>query len=325
MSHLTYEKRQRIQSLLYDCPVKLFQSNIAIILEVSEWTISNELARFKKQHILYDAKVAHERAKKKRKQANQTIHWRIILWSDLEIYIWTCIVKFRSPEQIAWTWSQLHPEDKCSANTLYEYIYKYHPEWKKLYLRRKWKKYRHSNGIKTKIKDRIWIDQRPKEVDEKVEPWHLEWDTVVWENKSDCVVTIVERKLNLFLSKVVHLKPWEKLSVVVSHHISELLLTLPPTLRKTLTLDNWTEFADHKYITETCWTNVYFANPYHSRERWANENMNGLLRQFLPKWSSFKNITQEMLDIYVTLINNRPRKKLNWKSPADVFSLLTVI
>ena len=325
MTHLNYEKRVRIQSLLYDSPVKLFQYNIAEIIEVSEGTISNELAWFKKNKIPYNAKRADEQTKQRRKQANQDIHGRVMIWSDLEAYIWVWIEKYSSPEQIAWVWSQLHPEDKVSTNTIYKYIYKYHSDRKKLYLRRKWKKYRHSHGIKTKIKDRVWIDQRPKEVDEKIEVGHLEWDTVVWENKSDCVLTLVERTTNLFLSRIIHLKPWEKLSVVVSHHISELLLTLPPTLRKTLTLDNGTEFADHKYITETCWTNVYFANPYHSRERWANENMNGLLRQFLPKWSSFRNITQEMLDIYVALINNRPRKKLNWQSPTDVFSLLTAI
>jgi IS30 family transposase len=90
-------------------------------------------------------------------------------------------------------------------------------------------------------------------------------------------------------------------------------------IRKTLTLDNWTEFTDHEYITSRTNMPVYFANPYCSRERGCNENYNGLLRQFYPKWISFKDITQEELDYHVQLINNRPRKKLWRTSPTNVF------
>jgi transposase, IS30 family len=320
MSQLDYTKRIRIQSLLYDS--HFFQRQIAKSIGVSEATISNELKRFKQQGILYDAKVAQQRKEEKRIMANQGIHTRIIKGTDLEVYITTHLEKRRSPEQIAATRSLANPEDTLCFNTLYTYIYTQHPERKKLYLRRKGKKYRHTTGSKTKILNRIWIEHRPKAVDEKIEIGHLEGDTVVWKNKSDCTITLIERTTNIFLSRVVHLKPWEKLSIVVSTLISEMLLTLPKEMRKTLTLDNGTEFADHEYITGRCGTQVYFANPYHSWERGANENMNGLLRQFIPKKTSFKYITQEMLDYYVHLINTRPRKKHGRQSPAEVYANL---
>jgi len=318
MQHLTYEKRVRIQSLIFDHPWSLSQSAIAKIVKVSKGTISNELKRFKQNYTPYNAQIAQDMADEKRKKANKIIHWRTIVWSELEEYIVDKIQAYRSPEQISMTWNDLH-WDNISRSTIYDYIYQYHPERKKQYLRRKWKKYKHGTAHKVKILNRISIDERPKEVEDMNNEWHLEWDTIVWDNKSDCIITIVDRKTSFLRAMVVKLKPWEDLSVVVSTLMWNVLSWVRRELVQTLTLDNGTEFADHEYITLRSWTKVYFAHPYHSRERGLNENTNGLLRQFLPKWISFKELTQETLDSYVELINTRPRKKLKRKSPMDVF------
>jgi len=318
MQHLTYEKRVRIQSLIFDHPWSLSQSAIAKIVKVSKGTISNELKRFKQNYTPYNAQIAQDMADEKRKKANKIIHWRTIVWSELEEYIVDKIQAYRSPEQISMTWNELH-WDNISRSTIYDYIYQYHPERKKQYLRRKWKKYKHGIAHKVKILNRISIDERPKEVEDMNNEWHLEWDTIIWDNKSDCIITIVDRKTSFLRAMVVKLKPWEDLSVVVSTLMWNVLSWVRRELVQTLTLDNGTEFADHEYITLRSWTKVYFAHPYHSRERGLNENTNGLLRQFLPKWISFRELTQETLDSYVELINTRPRKKLKRKSPMDVF------
>lgn len=268
--------------------------------------------------MLYDAEIAQKHAEEKRRIANKTVHGRIIVWSKLEEYIMKHIREYRSPEQITKTWNEIEG-DNLAVTTLYLYIYTYHIDRKKKYLRRKGKKYKHGNEKKIKILNRVSIEERPKEVEDMNNEWNLEWDTIVWVDKSDCIITIVDRKTSYLRAMVVQLEKWENLSVVVSTLIWNMLSWVRKELIKTLTLDNWTEFADHEYITTRTWTKVYFAHPYHSRERWLNENTNWLLRQFLPKKTSFKTLDQKTLDSYVNLINNRPRKKLNRKSPMDVF------
>ena len=94
---------------------------------------------------------------------------------------------------------------------------------------------------------------------------------------------------------------------------------LPKKKRHTITYDNGSTFADHEITERETKTTIYFAYPYHSWERGCNENANGLLRQYFKKGSSFKNITQKEIDRIVRLINNRPRKRLNYKTPFEVF------
>lgn len=318
MHHLDYEKRVAIQTLLLDSIYKHRQYEIACSVGVCEATISNELKRFKSHWVVYNARQAQDMVDQSRVKANQELHWRTIIGTELETYITEKIESYRSPEQITETRNIEH-WGNLSRSTIYTYIYQYRPERKKKYLRRKWKKYKHGTAHKVKILNRVSIDERPKEVDVMSNPWHLEWDTIVGVNKSDCIITIVDRKTSFLRAMVVQLKPWESLSVVVSTMIWNILSGVKKELIQTLTLDNWTEFSDHEYISTRTWTKIYFAHPYHSRERGLNENTNGLLRQFLPKKTSFATLTQEQLDYYVELINNRPRKKLNRKSPMDVF------
>ena len=282
MQHLDYEKRVRIQSLLYDQKKPEKQYRIAQILGVSEWTISNELAWAKRNKVEYNAKRAHERYRKKRVDANRKIHGRNILWTELEDYIIEKIKQYWSPEQISHT-RNIQQWDNLSHSTVYSYIYTFHTERKKKYLRRKWKRYKHSWRDKTKILNRVPIEKRPEIVEKRWRIWDFEWDTIVWENKSDCIITIVDRKTNFLLSRVVHLNKGEKLAVAVSTIMTEMIRGIRRELVHTLTLDNGTEFADHEYLSEMTGIEVYFANPYHSRERWCNEGVNGLIRQFLPK------------------------------------------
>ena len=93
-------------------------------------------------------------------------------------------------------------------------------------------------------------------------------------------------------------------------------------LVETMLTDNGKEFAGHKDIATALGIDVYFAHPYHSRGRGANENMNGLIRQYLPKGSSFENLTDEDISFIQNRLNNRPRKKLGFLTPLEYFLAL---
>jgi len=115
----------------------------------------------------------------------------------------------------------------------------------------------------------------------------------------------------------------DKLNVVsaeiVAKKTSERFRKLPKQKRRSITYDNGTEFSHHETVERKTKTIIYFANPYHSWERGTNENTNGLIRQFFPKRSSFATVTQEQVDQMAKLLNRRPRKKLNYLTPYEVF------
>ncbi len=98
-----------------------------------------------------------------------------------------------------------------------------------------------------------------------------------------------------------------------------LMAPLPATHRRTLTVDNGKEFARHEDLGHLLGVEVYFAHPYSAWERGTCENTNGLLRQYLPKKRSFATLTDAELQTYVSALNNRPRKRLNYRTPAEVF------
>ncbi len=88
----------------------------------------------------------------------------------------------------------------------------------------------------------------------------------------------------------------------------------------TITSDNGKEFANHQSIAETLDIDYYFAKPYHSWERGANENLNGLIRQYFPKKSNVKNITKQEIETVINILNTRPRKRFGYKTPNEIFA-----
>ena len=131
---------------------------------------------------------------------------------------------------------------------------------------------------------------------------------------SGYLVTLVERKSGYAL--VGHIPKATKEAFRLK--AEELLAPLPGHLKRSLTLDNGTEMADFEELEQHTSMTIYFAHPYHSWERGSNENFNGLLRQFFPKGSSFKDITKEQVDQAVNLLNTRPRKRHDYRSPVEL-------
>jgi IS30 family transposase len=165
------------------------------------------------------------------------------------------------------------------------------------------------------IPDRVGIEHRPQEVNERERYGDWEGDLIVGAGQSGYAVTLVERRSLLTMTRKLDTKNAEQ----VADAIIDAFMDMPPSWIKTITFDNGTEFACHGRIARETGADIYFATPYSSYQRGTNENTNGLIRRFLPKKTSFENLNQERMNIIEEELNNRPRKKLNFESPNDIF------
>jgi len=215
-----------------------------------------------------------------------------------------------------------------SYQTIYNYIYLTRPHWKK-YLRIISSKGRYRRKYGTKVREKLReeskkkrIDVRPEIINTRDRLGDFEGDTIVGGERTIHILTHVDRKSGYLVA--------DKAESITKEAIAEItiqsLKKLPKTKVKSITYDNGVQFEKHqdteqklRKITSNNNFNIYFAYPYHSWERGTNENTNGLIRRYYPKKTPFKNITQKELDKVVKLINNRPRKRLNYLTPTEVF------
>jgi len=159
------------------------------------------------------------------------------------------------------------------------------------------------------------IDERPLAVQQRLEFGHWEGDTVMGRDGRHCILTLVERKtLKLRIRKLPARQAVEVNKVMHQElgHKGDLVI-------KSLTLDNGTEFHGYAQLERRHGTKFYFAKPYHSWERGTNENTNGLIRQYLPKGTCFKELTQRQCSKIEEAMNNRPRKKLSFATPNEAY------
>jgi len=265
---------------------------------------------------IFYASICLKQRKEIRTQVNRNNRTRIKDNIHLEEFIIKYIKKYWSPEQISGRW-KAETWESFSKDTIYNYVYLHHQELIKKYFRRKWKKYQHKRKEKYQLNDRKMIEGRPEIVETRKRIWDWEWDTVIgihgWSRQ--VILTNVERKSGYLLARKIKNKTWES----VLDGTIECFKNIPKYKQLTMTYDNWREFSLHRMIEYETNLDVYFANPYCSWERWSNENTNWLLRQFAPKKTDFEKISQNQLKYYVSLINFRPRKRLNYKTPHEVF------
>ncbi|PCI18871.1 IS30 family transposase, partial [Candidatus Wolfebacteria bacterium] len=235
-----------------------------------------------------------------------------------------------SPEQIAGRLHLEYPSESISHEAIYQYIYSQVYRGGHGYMKpgyhdlRQYLKRRHRRRTKKGMRkgQRIFsakgisIDMRPEHIEQRKEIGHWEGDSVVSRKSKVGLNTLVERKTGLvFISKIKNGTSHETTSAVV-HRLN----ILPCKLRRTLTVDNGSENAGYKEITDTLNAVVYFAHPYSSWERGSNENTNGLIRWYFPKGTDFANVTDEQITMVEYMLNNRPRKRLGWKTPLEVFN-----
>ena len=178
------------------------------------------------------------------------------------------------------------------------------------------KKYR--NAGRGKIPGRLDIDERPKAVENRARVGNREGDLVNGLKGTGSLVTLVERMTRFTLVARVATKE----ATVVAAAIIGMLGAVPKSMLKSLTFDNGKEFAEFCQLEQALGLKVYFAKPYHSWERGTNENRNGIVRMVLPKGRSFENILNAELERIDHLLNDRPVKCLDWRTPREAHNAL---
>ncbi len=173
-----------------------------------------------------------------------------------------------------------------------------------------------ADGRKT-IPNRTWIDERPKEANDKSRLGDWEGDTILGRGRKHAVVSLTERMSQYLVLGKMKERNWRTLNDVSdsSFRRHDRIGQLP---RKTLTVDNGREFWGHEYLAEKLGVDVYFARPQRPWQRGLNEQINGLIRQFMPKSTDLRTITVKELKRIEKLLNNRPRKKLDYRTPLEV-------
>lgn len=291
----------------------------AAVLGVSPSTVARELSRNAKPSGQYHAVYARLQTKARRLSVNQAQR-KLVTGSDLVATIASKLSEHWSPEQIA-GWLRLQGRAlRVCAQTIYDWLYSVRTDLLK-YLRSQKQKYRRTraNTLRRQMRDALFarrrIDHRPAGVVGRRTYGHWEGDTMVSRKSSGRIGTLVERKsgyLRAFL-----LPNGESRGFAVG--AAQALTPIPKRYLRTMTLDNGTEMQSYEILERLTPLDVYFAYPYHSWERGSNENTNGLMRQYFPKRSDLAQVTSEELDRAVNLLNTRPRKRLGYRTPAEVF------
>ena len=228
-----------------------------------------------------------------------------------------------SPETIAEKLKIEYPENdkmRVSHETIYRWIYLDANEAGILYhhLRRRRKKRRRQKRYgsgRRFIPGRVSISERPAIVETRERFGDWEGDTVEGKKSTGYFATHVERKSRYLIAAKLTNKKAESLTF----KSIKAFWRIPKKMRKTLTVDNGKEFARFKKLEDKTGLTVYFADPYSAWQRGTNENTNGLLRQYFPKGTDFRNVSEEDLAFAVKKLNHRPRKRLNYQSPYEVF------
>jgi len=316
--HLTMTERELIAKMKYEGKDA---GEIASTLGRNKSTISRELKRNSSaEYKCYTPCRAQHRSDERRQAARR----RPRLKDDkVRRYIHEKLALGWSPELIAGRLSMEHPGFSISYEAIYQYIY--HPmtsgrEELIACLRRAHRK-RKQKGIgrkqrKTKIPNRISIEARPLSVESRRYYGHWEGDSLISRKSLAALNSLTERKTRLLLLTKLTRKGAEE----TKDAIIDRLYLLPAKMRRTLTLDNGTENARHEEITTEIGIKCFFAHPYSSWERGTNEHINGLIRWYLPKGTDFSKISDEQVAHIESLINNRPRKCLGFKTPIEVAS-----
>jgi transposase, IS30 family len=312
MRHLTLEQRYTIEVLRKE---KYSQKKIAEILGKNKSVISREISRnCDQRNSVYKAELAHKKCLKRHKNKNKKIHFT----EEIKEFVEELIEDDYSPEQIVGTAKKLGVS--CvSHERIYQYLWHDKKQNGELYkhLRTQGKRYRSRGASKDKrgqIVGRVGIENRPKIVEEKTRFGDLEMDLIIGKDHKEALLTINDRATGVLKMTKISGKDALEVEQACVKELEDWKEFL-----HTITSDNGKEFSNHQSIANQLNIDYYFARPYHSWERGANENLNGLVRQYFPKGSSFESITEEEVKKVQDKLNNRPRKRFGFQSPNEVF------
>lgn len=302
---------------------------IALCLKRSTSTITRELKRNQTPRCNYRAVLAQVRFQKisarprRQRKLDANVPLREFVLKHLRLR-W-------SPVQIAKRLKFLYPDDmsmRVSHETIYAYLYIHPRGMLKRRLVKQLRRKHINRRVRSKdrqksypIQDYISIDERPVEVQERTIAGHWEGDLIMGSLNKSAIGTLVERKTRLTLL----VKLPKKDSASVCEAFAKEFNTLPEKIKRSLTYDQGQEMANHKQFTESTKIKVYFAHPHAPWERGTSENTNMLVRDFFPKGTDFTRITKKKLKNVQNMLNDRPRKVLNFYTPHEVFTKIVAL
>ena len=271
----------------------------------------------------YRATSAQKFATKRRRKAGRTRKMRSGTW------LWDEVVRLLrkrwSPDQIAAYLKETYPLDvkkHISHEAIYQSIYILPRGTLRTELtdclrrsHRQRRKRRYLRAQRGQIPNLVSIHDRPKDIESRIIPGHWEGDLIIGKYHTSAIGTLVERTSRKVLICKLEGRTSKEVVTAFIHRLQE----LPISLRASLTYDRGKEMAYHEKITKMISTQVFFCDPYSPWQRGTNENTNGLIRDFFPKGTDFSTITAKELHNVEMLLNDRPRKCLQYRTPNEVF------
>ena len=319
-------KRFRTRGNKQDAFAKIFSSRYCQGIG-TECQYNQQRNQWREHKYVYRAVRAQNRARRnasRRKVGKHKLHDNQELW----IYIKRKLRKKWSPRQIAEKLKKDYPVDmtmQISPETIYTYIYilprgSLKKELISCLRRDHKRRYKQSRGVKCKrdIEDMLSIEERPKEVEDRIIPGHWEGDLIIGKNNRSALGTLVERTSRTTILIPVKNKEAEVVAKAFAREVKK----LPKQMKLSMTYDQGREMARHKLFTDITGVKVYFAHPRSPWERGTNENTNGLIRQFFPKGTDFNKVSRYEVKKVQDLLNGRPRQTLNFEKPYEVFKQL---
>jgi IS30 family transposase len=321
---LNASEREEISRMLAQ---KCSFQTIAKTLDRNVSTISREVGAGSCNQYTYRAEKAQNRAirnSRKRRGGKYSLDGNI----RLKLYVFRKLRLQWSPVQIAEMLEKDYPTDttmRLSPESIYTYLYvlpKGTLKKELLSCLRQNRKHRHKQRrgaeAKRKLEDMLSIEERPKEVEDRIIPGHWEGDLIVGKNNRSALGTLVERTTRTTILVPIKSRDAE----VVAKAFAKAVKRLPKEMRLTLTYDQGREMASHKLFTNITGVKVYFAHPRSPWERGTNENTNGLIRQYFPKGTEFNKVSRYEVKRAQDRLNGRPRKTLGFQTPYEVFNKL---
>lgn len=296
-------------------------SDIARMLGRDRSSIMREINRNgSKQYRVYTSMYADRRSMERKSTANRHARLKDPFIRD---YVHIKLKEQWTPELIAGRLNQDHSEWSISHEAVYQYIYEDAPELKKYLPRshraRRKRKTSRANSV-NRIPERVSIDQRPQQANDRIQFGHWEADTAVSRQSLASLAILAERVSRLTkLKKIDHNNAKDFSKAIIAR-----LVSVVPTKLKTITYDNGKENMNHQSINASLGTQSFFCNPYHSWEKGSVEQIVGLVRRYLPKKTDFAKVSDDQIAYIEHQLNSRPRKCLNFRTPYEVFSLTRV-
>jgi transposase, IS30 family len=303
---------------------------IAAAIGHDKSTVSRERRRHGNRDGSYRPVTAHRRAE----HTARTGHRRQRKLSQpgpLRTYVVAGLRQRWSPQEIAYRLRREHPNDpvmRVSAETIYQSLFVQSRGSLKreltTYLRSQRKRRRPrgrqrdtAQSGRGRLVGTISISERPAEAADRAVPGHWEGDLIVGANNGSAIGTLVERSTRFVM--LIHL-PGRRTAEDFHRAITPTISALPDQLRRSLTWDNGKEMGMHRQIAIDANIAIYFADPHSPWQRGSNENTNGLLRQYFPKGTSLRRHSPEDLAAVARELNGRPRKTLDWRTPAEALN-----